>query len=83
VSKNIITEKIGKPVKYFCYPNARYRNDNAYLIQQAGYEYAFRIHNLCLNENQGRYFIPRYLLNERVCHNKNYLLCRLLNIPKF
>ena len=82
-SKNIITEKISKPVKYFCYPNARYREENADLLSLAGYDYAFRIHNLRLNKNQNRYFVPRFLLNERVCHNKNYLLCRLLGFPKF
>lgn len=82
-SKKIITDKTNKPVRYFCYPNARYRNDNADLINQAGYEYAFRIHNLRLNKDQSRYFVPRYLLNERTCHNKNYLLCKLLNLPKF
>lgn len=83
VSKEIIAERIGKPVRHFCYPNARYRNDNADLIKKAGYENAFRIHNLCVTENQSRYFIPRYLLSERTSHNKSYLLCRLLNIPKF
>lgn len=82
-SKKIIIEKTNKPVRYFCYPNARYRSDNAELINRAGYEYAFRIHNLRLNKDQSRYFVPRYLLNERTCHNKNYLLCKLLNLPKF
>lgn len=83
VSKKLISDKTGKSVKYFCYPNARYRSDNEKHIEQAGYEYAFRIDNLYLNETENRYFIPRYLLNERVCRNKSYLLCRLLNIPKF
>lgn len=83
ISKNIITEKTNKPVRYFCYPNARYRNDNADLINQAGYEYAFRIHNLRPKKDQSRFFVPRFLLNERTCHNKNYLLCKLLNLPKF
>lgn len=82
-SKKIITEKTHEPVRYFCYPNARYRADNADMIKQAGYEYAFRIHNLRPNKDQDRYFVPRYLLNERTCHNKNYLLCKLLNLPKF
>ena len=82
-SKKIITDKTNKPVRYFCYPNARYRDDNADLLTQTGYQYAFRIHNLRLNKNQNNYFIPRFLLNERVCHNKNYLLCRLLGFPKF
>ena len=83
VSKDMIAEKIGKPVKYFCYPNARYREDNADLIKQAGYEYAFRIHNLCLEENQNKCFIPRYIMNEMTSRNKRYLLCKLLNFPKY
>ena len=82
-SKRIIEEKTGKAARYFCYPNARYRSDNAAQIKQAGYTGAFRIHNLCVKEHQDRYFIPRYLLNEKVSANKNYLLCRLLNLPKF
>ncbi len=83
LSKAIIAKNIGKPVKYFCYPNARYREDNADLIAEAGYTNAFRIHNLPINKHRNRYFVPRYLVNERVSRNKNYLLCRLLNIPKF
>jgi len=83
ISRDIIRKKTGKPVRYFCYPNARYRDSNAKFIEQAGYEYAFRIHNLRIRENQNRYFIPRYLLNERTNQNKNYLLCKLLGFPKF
>lgn len=82
-SKDIIFENIGKPVKYFCYPNARYRNDNAGLIKEAGYEYAFRIHNLPLDKLQDKCFIPRYIMNEKTSQNKKYLLCKLLNIPKY
>lgn len=83
VSKDIITERTGKPVKFFCYPNARYREENADLIKQAGYEYAFRIHNLTLEENQNKYFIPRYIMNEKTSRNKRYLLCKLLKFPKY
>jgi len=83
VSRDIIRKKTGKTVRYFCYPNARYRDNNAKLIEQAGYEYAFRIHNLRIRDNQNRYFVPRYLLNERTSQNKNYLLCKLLGFPKF
>jgi len=83
LSRDIIAEKTGKPVRYFCYPNARYRDENADLIKQAGYEYAFRIHNLCLDENQNKFFVPRYIMNEMSSRNKNYLLCKLLNFPKF
>jgi len=83
VSKDMITEKTGKPVKYFCYPNARYRNENADLVKRAGYEYAFRIHNLSVTENQDKCFIPRYIMNQMTSQNKKYLLCKLLNFPKF
>ncbi len=83
VSRDIIAEKTGKPVRYFCYPNARYRDENADFIKQAGYEYAFRIHNLCLEESQDKCFVPRYIMNEMSSRNKNYLLCKLLNFPKF
>jgi len=82
-SRNIIEQKIGKPVRYFCYPNARYREDNSSILDRAGYEYSFRIHNLHATKTQDNHFIPRFLLNERVCQNKSYLLCRLLGIPKF
>lgn len=83
ISNDIIAEKTGKPVKYFCYPNARYREDNAKLLKQAGYEYAFRMHNLCLKENENNYFIPRYIMNEMTSKNKRYLLCKLLNFPRY
>jgi len=83
LSKRIITEKLGKSVRYFCYPNARYRDDNADLVAHSGYEYAFRMHNLRLTQDENRYFLPRILLNEKTCRNKNYLLCKLLNFPKF
>ena len=83
VSKSIIEEKLSRPVTFFCYPNARYRDDNALSVSSAGYKYAFRIHNRHLKDTHDKYFIPRFLMNEKVCKNKNYLICRLLGLPKF
>ena len=82
-SRRILTERLGKVPEYFCYPNARYRTDNADILQSTGYRYAFRMHNLPLDADYNRYFIPRYLLNEYLCSNRNNLKCKLLGIPGF
>ena len=83
VSKRIIESKLHKKVKYLCYPNARYKSEDFDLVRDAGYEYAFRIHNMPVKDGENPYSISRYLMCERVCKNKAYLLCKLLNIPKF
>jgi peptidoglycan/xylan/chitin deacetylase (PgdA/CDA1 family) len=82
-SREIISDKLFKPVKYFCYPNARYNQDSPKYVKSAGYTHAFRIHNLPLTKVEDQYLLPRYLLNETVCRNKHYLMCKLLGIPKF
>jgi peptidoglycan/xylan/chitin deacetylase (PgdA/CDA1 family) len=82
-SRRILTERLGKVPEYFCYPNARYRTDNADILRSTGYRYAFRMHNLPLKKDYNEYFIPRYLLNEYLCSNRNILKCKLLGIPGF
>jgi peptidoglycan/xylan/chitin deacetylase (PgdA/CDA1 family) len=82
-SRQILTEQLGTVPEYFCYPNARYRTDNADILQSTGYRFAFRMHNLPLDADYNRYFIPRYLLNEYLCSNRNNLKCKLLGIPGF
>lgn len=82
-SKAIIERETNKPVKYFCYPNARYNEKDADLIESVGYMNAFRIHNLPTTGQTDRYFVPRYLASEHMNKNKNYLLCRLLGLPRY
>jgi peptidoglycan/xylan/chitin deacetylase (PgdA/CDA1 family) len=83
VSRDILSDRLGVKPDYFCYPNARYRPDNADLIESAGYKYAFKMHNMPLGPETEDYFVPRYLMNEHICSNRNFLLCQLLNIPGF
>ena len=83
ISKNIIDDNLCRSTKFFCYPNARYNNDSAELVEASGYSHAFRIHNLPVTQDTNPFLIPRFLLNESVCKNKNYLMCKLLGIPKY
>lgn len=83
ISRDIMKERLGSNPEYFCYPNARYRPDNAELLKTAGYRFAFRMHNIPLKSGYDDYFIPRYLLNEHLCSNRNMLMCKLLEIPGF
>ena len=82
-SKRTINERLHTQIRYFCYPNARYNTSSPEYVKSSGYSYAFRIHNLPVTHNSDRYLIPRFLLNEAVCINKNYLMCKLLKFPKF
>jgi peptidoglycan/xylan/chitin deacetylase (PgdA/CDA1 family) len=82
-SKRILEERLAKPIDMFCYPNARYKDTDAHLLEETGYRYGFRLHNLPLNKDQSMYFIPRIMINERTCLNPNYFKFRLLGIPKY
>lgn len=83
ISKNILEEKLKKPIYIFCYPNARYNNSDANLLEKAGYKFGFRLHNLPLNKGYSRYFIPRILVNEKKCGTPSYFKFRLLGVPKY
>jgi len=82
-SKKIIDKKLNDQIKYFCYPNARYNDDSPKHVRNSGYSHAFRIHDLAVTPEMNPYLAPRFLLNETVCKNKNYLMCKLLMLPKF
>ena len=82
-SARLIKERLGRSPEFFCYPNARYRADNADLLAASGYQFAFRMHNIPLRDKDDKYFIPRYLLNEHLCSNRQILICKLLGIPGF
>jgi len=83
ISKKILEEKLKKPISMFCYPNARYKNTDGHLLEKAGYMYGFRLHNLPLKKNFSRYFIPRILVNEKICEDLSYFKFKLLGIPQY
>ena len=82
-SKSILEEKLGEEINAFCYPNGRYRIDNSDLLRESGYRYGFILDNNPCSSKIDAYFISRFLLCERMCINKNYLLCKLLKLPLF
>lgn len=83
VSKNILEDKLGDAITLFCYPNARYRQDNSELLRESGYKYGFILGNKPCESGNDDYYIPRFLLCERMSINKDYLLCKLLKLPLF
>jgi peptidoglycan/xylan/chitin deacetylase (PgdA/CDA1 family) len=82
-SKKVLEARLSRSVVMFCYPNARYKQLDAQLMKQAGYKYAFRIHNLAVTKKDLPYFVPRFLTNESLCKNMNYFKLRLLGIPLY
>lgn len=82
ISKEIIEKEIGREVKLFSYPNARYRLEDEKIVASF-YEKAFRIHNLPVHKNVSRFFIPRFIINEPVCNALSYLKFRLLGVPHY
>lgn len=83
LSKQILTDKLNQEIDLFCYPNARYNETDASLLERAGYKVGFRLHNLSLNKSDSRYFIPRILVNEAICENPNYFKMKLLGVSKY
>ena len=81
-SKAIIERQLKKPCKYFCYPNARFDVEKIPLLEEAGYEKAFIIHNRCLNEGDNPYLLPRFLMCESYS-SLGYLICRISNVRGF
>jgi peptidoglycan/xylan/chitin deacetylase (PgdA/CDA1 family) len=82
LSKKILEDQIGEEIDLFCYPNARYKLENAALIKESGYKAAFRLHNLPVVRTDSPYFIPRVLINEITCKDEHYFKMKLLNMAR-
>lgn len=73
-SKATLEKMIGKPVAYFCFPNARYDDLSASRVIPAGYSHGFRMHNLPVSRNSSPALIPRFSASE---HNSQLQMLKL------
>lgn len=80
-SKRVIEEMLGKECDQFCYPNARFQANQAFLVGKAGYRFGFKIDNEPLASNVNPFLIPRMLVCENYARNLNYLKLKLLGLP--
>ncbi len=60
-SKQILEEKLGKPVPYFAYPDGNNDATTQGLVQRAGYKMAFTTHNAPAEESPNIYAVNRYV----------------------
>jgi peptidoglycan/xylan/chitin deacetylase (PgdA/CDA1 family) len=67
-SKHIIEERLSQPVKYFCFPNARYDEVSSERVLAAGYSHGFRIHNLKVTSRAHKALTPRFSASESNAH---------------
>jgi peptidoglycan/xylan/chitin deacetylase (PgdA/CDA1 family) len=63
-SKQEIESRLGLPVRYFCYPNARYDDLSISRVVAAGYSHGFRMHNLPIPSNCAKELVPRFSASE-------------------
>lgn len=80
-SKRIIEEKLDAHCDHFCFPNARFENDKAFLVGQAGYRFGFKIDNEPVTQASHPYLAPRMLVCENYAKNLNYFKLKLLGLP--
>jgi peptidoglycan/xylan/chitin deacetylase (PgdA/CDA1 family) len=59
-SKQILEDKLGKPVTSFAYPYGEYDNRTREVVREAGYLCAFTTRHLYTPENTDIYSIPRF-----------------------
>jgi peptidoglycan/xylan/chitin deacetylase (PgdA/CDA1 family) len=64
LSKQILEEKIGKPIRTFAYPNGDCDGRIRHSVEQAGYEYAFTTQAGWHGKGEDRLTISRILLHE-------------------
>jgi peptidoglycan/xylan/chitin deacetylase (PgdA/CDA1 family) len=67
-SKQEIERRLGRAVRYFCYPNARYDDLSASRVLAAGYSHGFRMHNLPVTADSANELIPRFSASEENAH---------------
>lgn len=80
--KQILEAFLGRTVSMFCYPNARFDPWVPAMAREAGYKYAFKIHNEPVPDADSAWTVPRYSIYEAVAH-PGALIPRLLRMPGF
>jgi peptidoglycan/xylan/chitin deacetylase (PgdA/CDA1 family) len=63
-SKQLLEQQLGRPVDYFCFPNARYDAVSRERVLAAGYSHGFRIHNRKVRHDEHRALVPRFSASE-------------------
>lgn len=83
ISKEIIETRTGKGCKWFCYPNARFNDNDHELLRQAGYDYGVTLHCARLKPDDSPYYLPRFIMYEDITEVLGYIKLRLLRMPFF
>jgi hypothetical protein len=82
-SKKIISEKLQIEVDSFCYPNACYNKKEGALLARCDYRYGFCLKNRSLRHCTDNYYIPRFLISEKLTDVPAFFILRLLGVPTF
>jgi peptidoglycan/xylan/chitin deacetylase (PgdA/CDA1 family) len=81
-SKRIISNRLDAPIDAFCYPNARYNGREGSILANVGYQYAFRIDGRAVTVADDQFYLPRFLVSERVA-SADYFRLHLMEAPLF
>ncbi len=82
-SRSLIADKLQIEVDSFCFPNARYSGKEGEILARCGYRYAFRIDNISLRHCVSNFYIPRFLVNQKVWACPAYFKLALLEVPPY
>jgi peptidoglycan/xylan/chitin deacetylase (PgdA/CDA1 family) len=64
-SKTELEQRLGRPCRYFAFPNGDFNKDSAAEVQAAGYDLAFTLEARAINGGENPYLLPRMAPNLR------------------
>jgi peptidoglycan/xylan/chitin deacetylase (PgdA/CDA1 family) len=84
LSKEILGEKIGKPVTMFCYPNGNYNTALMRLVEECGYEIAVTTKRGSIDESDSMLALKRIMIHNDMTFTIPMFACVLShNLPFF
>lgn len=82
-SRKTIEARINTSCKWFCYPNARFNDNDHELLREVGYDYGVTLHSARLKPDDSPYYLPRFIMYEDITEVPGYIKLRLLRMPFF
>jgi peptidoglycan/xylan/chitin deacetylase (PgdA/CDA1 family) len=84
LSQRILSEKMGKTVTTFCYPNGDFNDDTMQIVEESGYKIAVTTRRGSINESSNLLALNRTMLHNDMTSSIPMLACVLTNkIPFF
>lgn len=83
VSRAAIANELQREIDLFCYPNARYAGTEGPALARCGYKYGFIIDGRQVRRPIDPYYVPRFLMSERIVRNRDFLRLHLLEAPLY